>query len=232
MHDEELVSYIEKELKKGFHHNEIKRALISVGHDAKVVEDSLAHVSEKTEKKNGLRKALSIAIPLILVAFIIIALAVFRPGNGTAATAPVVAQQNATSVQPQQGNTAQATANNREFLVKALETGNTSYCDAINDSEARSACRNSVQAQQEAAAPDPNKNLYNLALQEKNITICDSITDSGMRYACTSALSAPPPREISASDNENFDKALQTKDPSYCKAINDTKARSLCMISI
>ena len=73
MHDKELVGYIEKELQKGFHHNEIRRALLAVGHDAQIVEDSLLHVHNNLERKMKVKKALSILIPILLVLLIIVA---------------------------------------------------------------------------------------------------------------------------------------------------------------
>ena len=83
MHDKELVGYIEKELQKGFHHNEIRRALLAVGHDAQVVEDSLLHVHNNLERKMKVKKALSILIPILLVLLIIVAVYVMKQPSST-----------------------------------------------------------------------------------------------------------------------------------------------------
>ena len=61
----EIVSYIEKQLAKGFHISMIKKALVDVGHEIKDIEEAVAHVDKK--------KSHSKTIALVVILLVIIA---------------------------------------------------------------------------------------------------------------------------------------------------------------
>ena len=73
----EIIAYIEKELKNGFHIDDIKRVLLHVGHDRADVEEAAAHVGRSHAEKARRRNILSFLIPVVAFVFLLLALYFF-----------------------------------------------------------------------------------------------------------------------------------------------------------
>ena len=256
MHDKELVGYIEKELQKGFHHNEIRRALLAVGHDAQIVEDSLLHVHNNLERKMKVKKALSILIPILLVLLIIVAVYVMKQPSSTdnpSISGNSTGQQNNEKIE-------NPTADDNNYN-QAMMTGDYTYCNKIINEAKKADCisivgdGNNAQSTPEVLSDD--EKAYQQAMMSGSYAECLKIKDEAKKADCISIVGMPPAQETnnnsgtnnstvaentesggqtsglpldteSSSDQENYNQAMMTGDSSYCDQIINEAKKANC----
>jgi ribosomal 50S subunit-associated protein YjgA (DUF615 family) len=80
MPNKNIVDYIEKELRNGFHVDEIRTALMSVGHRHEHVEEAVQHVKSKREKLLQLAKNLRFAIIILSIILVVLVIYYFVHG--------------------------------------------------------------------------------------------------------------------------------------------------------
>ena len=223
MHDKELVGYIEKELQKGFHHNEIRRALLAVGHDAQVVEDSLLHVHNNLERKMKVKKALSILIPILLVLLIIVAVYVMKQPSSTdnpPISDNITKQQNNGKIENEKIENPAADDNNYN---QAMMTGDYTYCNKIINEAKKTDCisivggGNNAQSTPEVLSED--EKTYQQAMMTGDPSYCSLIKNEAMKADCISIVGMPSAQETNnnpGTDNstvaENTESGGQTSE--------------------
>ncbi|MBS3109854.1 hypothetical protein J4227_04980 [Candidatus Woesearchaeota archaeon] len=246
----EIVEYIEKELEKGFHIEEIKRALLSVGHEAQHVEEAVLHVHSKRQARQRKRTALIILIPVLIILILLLVVNLMRQqekndfldqiGGGTQTPADNIpdAGEEPRETIPGQGTVtappeAIGAPTDAENLDLALTHGDISYCNKIVDPIVKEICTTTLNPPQREvpAYAESDSLLLDSAFTTGDISKCDGIVDNSTREICTSTLK---PQETAVSefaeqDSINFDNALANSDKTYCNNIHDEALKQTCL---
>ena len=193
MHSKEIVEYIESELEKGFHIDDIRRALKAVGHDVQIIEDSILHVHKKKQRKEKIRKLALIIIPLLIVLVILAVMLLPKFLNNANNS------QNQNISQP-----VPIVIPDKTLYEDAISTGNLDLCNQINSSSLKSRCL-SILSSLKAPTPtveqttsnstntiNPNtqqdRSYYENAISTGDKTLCDKIASSSLKSRCLSIL--------------------------------------------
>ena len=192
---QDIVDYIEKELAKGFHIEDIKRALLSVGHDVQVVEEAVLHVHNKRDKAKRVGQIMMIVIPVIIIILIVAAVLylkdtsppVYNPID-TIDTA-TANQQNAAQDNTNTGQTAVVVeeqqpdlGNDQQLLEQALSSLDETKCSGIQDETMRNSCTLALThdnaSEQQSAMSAEDQQAFDAALSTGDQAKCETIVDA------------------------------------------------------
>ncbi len=240
MHSKEIVEYIESELEKGFHIDDIRRALKAVGHDVQIIEDSILHVHKKKQRKEKIRKLALIIIPLLIVLVILAVMLLPKFLNNANNS------QNQNISQP-----VPIVIPDKTLYEDAISTGNLDLCNQINSSSLKSRCNqilSSLNSNNNITIPPQvtlDRDLYEDAISTGNLDLCNQINSSSLKSRCLSILSslkAPTPTvEQTTSNSTNtinpntqqdrsyYENAISTGDKTLCDKIASSSLKSRCL---
>ena len=247
---QDIVDYIEKELAKGFHIEDIKRALLSVGHDVQVVEEAVLHVHNKRDKAKRVGQIMMIVIPVIIIILIVAAVLylkdtsppVYNPIDTIDTT--TANQQNAAQDNTDAGQTAVVEeqqpdlGSDQQLLEQALSSLDETKCSGIQDETMRNSCTLALThdnaSEQQSAMSAEDQQAFDAALSAGDQAKCEAIVDAAAKESCVKAI-APPPESssesqptVSEEDIRKLELALAAGNVSMCSAIQDATLKQQC----
>ena len=215
---EELVSYIEKELRRGFHVDEIKKELFDEGYEAEEVEDAINHT-------HMLHKHMSIGYVIALIVVAIAVIFVF----GALSTVKIISEDAGWEGL---GESSLQSVLNRdvELFNQGVDEKNKETCMKIINTELKQDCISRVD---EYYLEEDQKN-YVLAVNNMKRATCDEIMSDILRAECVSKIDEIQSKGgVSVTDNQRiYIDAVNSLDAELCEEIVDSVLRVECVSKI
>ena len=205
--EEEVRSFIKKELRKGMKPYSIKKSLVSHGYDKDEIDREITSMHAESKKRGLIILAAVVLLLILLLVF-------FRVFSGFG------------------GNNSLPNGldySDEELLNLAVLERNDTYCDYIDSDTMRINCEalanSGINVQTELEKKD--EELLNKAITQNKPELCELITYEDTRETCE-LMAKPENNYVMSPDEELLNQAVLEDNPSKCLLIESEEMKDTC----
>ena len=234
MRKKEVISYIERELKRGFKIEDIKFALLEGGHELEDVEDSI--------KQMMLKKKSSYALAAILIIIIFVGgFFVFNNIKDKSLISETKDKEEYKEVVQEEKKAKDMNLVGAAIYKNALLSEDISICEGIKGNEQlKASCLQRVEAKKNIPEPTEEEKAdaqsYKEAVKTKKEELCEKIENKNLKKSCLVRLlkaeekeKEPEPTQEQVSDAVLYKQAIIEKDSDKCNEITGESLKNSCL---